>query len=288
MPQDKFSATWVSHSSISDYVQCPRAYYLKNVYKDPKTNHKVNVVAPPLALGQAVHAVIESLADLPTEKRFDVPLLERFEDAWQEVSGKMGGFRDNTEELKYKRRGKEMIQRVMQNPGPIKSKAIKLAQDLPHYWLSEEHSIILCGKIDWIEYLPEDNSVRIIDFKTGRNEEDGESLQLPIYYLLAKNTQSRPVKNLAYWYLENDDEPVNVGIPDDEEAFHKVFEIAKRIMVSRKLEKFSCRNGEKGCFACKPFEKIIRGDAEFVGLGTYNQDLYMVSNDPQGDGSIIH
>ena len=289
MAKDKYNATWVSHSSITDFLNCPRAYYLNNVYKDPKTNHKINLMAPPLALGQAVHAVIESLADLPTEKRLEVSLLERFQDAWEDVSGKKGGFQDNTEELKYKRRGTEMIQRVMKNPGPIKNKAIKLAQELPHFWLSEEHNIILCGKIDWIEYLPETDRVRIIDFKTGKNEEDIDSLQLPIYYLLAKNTQSRDVEDLAYWYLEYEDEPQNVGLPNEDEAFNRVLEVAKRIMVARKLDKFTCRNGEKGCFACRPLEKVINGEAEFVGVGTFKQDIYILPPKEEiKDESIIH
>ena len=37
MPKDKYTATWVSHTSLSDYIKCPRAYFLKNVYKDPQT-----------------------------------------------------------------------------------------------------------------------------------------------------------------------------------------------------------------------------------------------------------
>ena len=77
--KDKYSAVWVSHSSISDYLKCPRAYYLKNVYRDPKTNRKISVMEPPLALGQAVHEAIESLSALPVEERFTTPLLERFE-----------------------------------------------------------------------------------------------------------------------------------------------------------------------------------------------------------------
>jgi hypothetical protein len=41
-------------------------------------------------------------------------------------------------------------------------------------------------------------------------------------------------------------------------------------------EPFLCPQGSAGCFACKPFEKILRNEAEFVGVGEYNQDLYMV------------
>ena len=61
---DKYTAYWVSHSSINDFLKCPRAYFLKNVYKDPKTGRKIKLISPPLALGQAVHEVVESLSVL--------------------------------------------------------------------------------------------------------------------------------------------------------------------------------------------------------------------------------
>ena len=38
MAVDKYTAVWVSHSSMGDFLKCPRAYFLHNVYKDPKTD----------------------------------------------------------------------------------------------------------------------------------------------------------------------------------------------------------------------------------------------------------
>ena len=73
---DQYTAVWVSHTSISDFLQCPRAYYLKNVYKDPKTRHKIQLMSPPLALGQVVHSVLESLSILPGSG-FESPDLPR-------------------------------------------------------------------------------------------------------------------------------------------------------------------------------------------------------------------
>ena len=92
MPKDKYSAVWVSHSSISSFLECPRGYYLRNVYKDPNTGHKVKIVSPPLSLGAAVHEVVESLSELKTGERFKEPLLDKFARAWKKVSGKWGVF----------------------------------------------------------------------------------------------------------------------------------------------------------------------------------------------------
>lgn len=288
---DKFTATWVSHSSISDWLKCPRSYYLKNVYRDPKTKHKIQLMAPPLALGSAVHEVIESLSVLPTKERFSEPLIKKFQKAWQKVSGKAGGFRDAATEEKYKLRGEAMLRRVMDHPGPLLNLAVKISDDLPHYWLSEEDNIILCGKIDWLEFLPDTDSVHIIDFKTGKNEEDSGSLQLPIYHLLVQNCQHRRAERASYWYLDINDELTPKELPDLAEAHNQVLEVARQIKTARQLERFKCPHGEEGCYACRPMEAIIQGKAEFVGLNDYKADVYILpdqaENQDKTEASVL-
>lgn len=278
MVKDKFSATWVSHSSIGDYLKCPRAYYLKNMYRDPKTNHKVMIMQPPLALGQAVHEVVESLSSLPVNERFTDPLILRYEKAWTGVSGLSGGFESDTDEEKFKSRGAAMITRITDNPGPLLNKAIKLRQELPYFWLSEEDNIILCGKLDWLEYLEDSDSVHIIDFKTGKFDEDPDSLQLPIYILLATRCQSRRVAKVSYWYLDRDNSPTEVPLIAPEDAHTRILTIAKKIQLARKLEHFKCPSSD-GCRVCRPYEAILNGRAKFVGVGGYSQDIYIISRE---------
>jgi len=286
MSGDKFSAVWVSHSSISDFLKCSRAYYLKNVYKDPKTNRKMALTAPALSLGQSVHEVLESLSVLPTENRFKESLLVKFEKAWQKISGKRGGFTHIDQETKYKVRGEEMLRRVMEHPGPLKNKAVKIKMDLPHYWLSEAEGIILCGKIDWLEYLPEIDRVSIIDFKTGRSEEDAASLQLPIYHLLVANVQNRHVNKACYWYLDRDDGLTENELPDLATAHEKVLTIAKQVKLARKLGLYKCAQGD-GCIHCRPFEAILRGEAELVGTDEINRNIYILGHDHSPPKSVI-
>jgi ATP-dependent helicase/DNAse subunit B len=275
MAKDKYSAVWISYSSIQDYLRCPRLYYLRNLYKDPKTGHKITVMQPSLALGQAVHDVIEGLSALPVEFRLNESIFNKFEEAWKNVSGKRGGFTNSAQEAKYKERGRAMIQRILNNPGPIARKAIKIKQDLPHYWLSEEDNIVLCGKIDWLEYVPSKDGVKIIDFKTGKNEEDGSSLQLPIYSLLVANCQSRPAIGAGYWYLERDGEIKDVDLPSQTDAYNKVIEIAKRIALARKLDHLKCQY-PGGCAHCQQIEAVAGGRGELVGVSNYNQDIYIL------------
>jgi len=276
MAQDKYTAVWVSHTSISDFLKCPRAYYLKHVYKDPKTNHKIKVVSPPLALGQAVHEVVESLSVLPTDSRFSESLVVKFGEVWKKVSGKSGGFIDADTEQKYKERGMEMLRNLMDNPGILLNKAVKIQKDLPWFWLSEEDNIILCGKVDWLEYLPETDSVHIIDFKTGKTEEDSDSLQLPIYLTLVHNCQQRKVDKASYWYLQTN-EMVEKELPNLEEAQEKILKIARQIKLARQLNRFKCP--KEGCFVCNPMERVIAGEGEFVGNDEYNYDIYILEKE---------
>lgn len=289
MARDKSTAVWVSHSSISDFLECPRSYYLKNIYRNPKTGNKIQLMTPALALGQAVHEVVESLSILPTEQRFETPLIERFEDAWQRVEGKQGGFLSKEAEKQYKRSGEEMLRRIMKNPGPVAKLAVKIQMDLPQYWISEEDNIILCGKIDWLEFLEETESVHIIDFKTGKRSERESSLQLPIYLLLVTNTQKYPVEKVSYWYLGQEDEPTKKRLPNLEKAQTDVLKIAKKIKLARQLESFNCPQGEKGCRACKPYEAIVDGKGELVGVGEYGNDIFVMeeAKDTVAEGIVL-
>lgn len=234
----------------------------------------MNIIKPALSLGQSVHEVIEGLSKIPVEQRFDTPLIKRFDAAWEKVSGKKGGFSAKTEEKEYKARGKKMLDRVEKNPGPLSNKAVKIKQDLPHYWLNEEENIILCGKIDWLEYVEDGDSVRVIDFKTGKSVEREDSLQLPIYLLLVTNTQKRKVSGVSYWYLENSDEPTKMKLPDEKESYEKILEVAKRIKLGRQINHLKCPTN--GCFACRDFERILKGEGEWVGLSEYKQDIYIL------------
>jgi len=274
MAKDKYTATWVSHSSLTDYLACPRAYFLKNVYRDPKNNHKIQLVSAPLSLGSAVHEVIESLSILPTKDRFREPLPAKFEKAWTKFSGQRGGFFDVETEYRYKQRGLKMVRRVDDNPGPLMNLAVKIDMDLPYFWLSEEDNIILCGKIDWLEYLPETDSVHIIDFKTSKTEEDPKSLQLPIYHLLVANCQKRKASKASYWYLEANDTLTERTLPETTEASEKILKIARQIKLAKQLERFKCPTN--GCRQCEPLEEIISGKAEFVGISDFGQDMYVL------------
>lgn len=287
---DKYTAVWVSHSSISDFLKCPRLYFLKNIYRNPDTGHKIKLMTPPLALGQAVHEVLDSISYLSSTERFKESLVEKLEHSWIRWSGRKGGFVSDESEQKYKKRAQDILSRVMKHPGPLKNLAVKITKtDIPWFWLSQEANIILCGKIDWLEYLTDTESVRVIDFKTSVGEEPPTSLQLPIYYLLASHCQKYPVTALSYWYLERQAEPQEMPLPEPQKATEKILEIAKKIKTTRQLKVFKCLH-KTGCQACKPYEAIVNKKAEFVGTSNLNEDIYIrdqSSKDVQEEAVIL-
>jgi len=272
---DPYNALWLSYSSISDFVKCPRAYYLKNVYKDSNTGNKISLIKPSLALGQCIHQILENISSLPKDSRFNKSLQQRLDLAWEKIKGKKGGFLNADIEHKYKRRAQDVLERVYKNPGPLKKLAVKIKDDLPHFWLSKQENIILCGKLDWLEYLPKEDAVHIIDFKTGHTRNQN-SLQLPIYCLLASKCQKRKILQVSFWYLESDNQPVSQSMPNLVQTKKQVLDIAKKIFLARKLNKFNCPKGESGCQACKPFERILNGEGELVGKDLYGADLYIL------------
>ena len=275
-----FGSVWVSHSSMGDFLKCPRLYYLNNVYKSPETGRKIGLVSPAMSLGTAVHETIEPLAFLPAAERLEQDLETIFASEWEKVSGKLGGFRTPDQEAEARERGLEMIRRVKNHPGPIAQPALRMGKDrddLPSFMLDDKEMIILCGKIDWLEYLPDTGGLHVIDFKTGKYDENEESLQLPIYLLLLEALKpDRKVEKASYWYLDRDDELKEKSLPAYDEAKEKVMKVARQVSAARKKGEYKCPQGESGCRYCQPLEKIIRGEAEYLGKGKYGKDLYAV------------
>ncbi|NMB70516.1 PD-(D/E)XK nuclease family protein [candidate division WWE3 bacterium] len=272
---DKFSAVWLSHSSISDFIKCPRSYYLKNVYKDPITKHKIMVANPNLSLGSAVHNVLETVSNTSLANRPRLNLHFLLDAEWRKFSGDKGGFKDTIQEETFKQRGHKMIDRVMTHWDPLLFETVSMGDDLPFYWISEADNIILCGKVDWLSKHPQ-GGIQIIDFKTGRYEESEDSLQLPIYALLVKKILNEDKMTVSYWYLDSADLPINMALPNLEEAEKSIHEIGLKIKQARQSNNMLCPRGEEGCFSCRDYEKIIKGEAKYLGLGEFNKDLYLV------------
>jgi len=271
---------WISHTSIVDFENCSRLYYFKNIYRSPNNGNRVQIVNPYLSLGSAVHEAIDGLLDISPSRRSGSLLLRRYEQGWRNYSGKKGGFVSGKQEGEFKKRGELMLKRV-EGSSLLKGRALKRNDDLPKMNLF--NNVNLVGSFDWVEILS-DNSLHIVDFKTGRKEEKHESLQLPIYNILARETYERKIKRLSYWYLDRDLRPTSQKIGRREDALQKIKEKAEKIQAAVNKSNFSCSSQYQRCFWCRNYEGIVSGKAEYVGIDPkMKRDLYFLAN---GEGVL--
>ncbi len=261
----------VSHSSITDFNNCLRLYYFKNIYRNPKTGNRVQIVNPYLSLGSVVHDTIDEVVNFSPSRRSKISLLKKFDKVWSNYSGRRGGFISEKQEIEFRKRGELMIKKV-QRSELLKKKSFKKEDDLMKINLFD--GVELVGAFDWIEILP-DNTFHIIDFKTGRSMEGKNSLQLPIYQFLAQKNYNQKVKKLSYWYLDKDNEPranqINSTKSSELLIRKKTLEMKNKIDVGN----FSCDSKYHKCFWCRSYEGVISGQAEYIGLDERKEkDLY--------------
>jgi len=266
---------WISHSAITDFNNCARLYYFKNVYRQPQTGNRVQIASPYLSLGSAVHSAIDELVNLSPSQRKRKSLLKVFEQKWLGYRGKRGGFFSNKQESEFKKRGIRMI-KIFQKSTLLLKKSLKKEENLLKMELLP--GVELVGSWDWIEIFP-DNSLHIIDFKTGQNKEKNQSLQLPIYNILIRHHYPQKIKKSSYWYLERDPKPVPKKIENSKKALLKITEKAQEIKKAVENFNFSCHSSYRRCFWCQKYETILSGKAEYIDTDQETKkDIYYLSN----------
>ncbi len=264
---------WISHSALSSFSRCPRQYYLEYLYRNPDTGRRIQIINPYLSLGSAVHETIEGLIDVPINKRKNISLTERFSKIFENYSGLEGGFISSKKEEEFKERGVRMVERV-EKSSFLENPSTGLDVDFPSINLIGD-DIKLVGSIDWVEILP-NGGAHIIDFKTGNSKESNDSLQLPIYFILAKNNLSRKVEKVSYWYLEHDNHPSSREINDLDSYIEILKEKAKEIKESIDKNDFPCSYPGR-CFSCGDYNKIFQGEADLVSVNNnHKKDVFCV------------
>ncbi len=266
---------WVSHSSITDFNNCPKLYFFKSVYRNPKTGNRIQLVNPYLSLGSAVHDTIDEVVNLPLLKRKKTSLTKNYRKIWKKYSGKKGGFVSEKQESEFKKRGGKMIKKV-ENSGILAKKSLKKTDNLPKADLCK--NIGLVGSFDWIEVL-KNNNLHIIDFKTGKSEEKKNSWQLPIYQILAEKNYNKNVEKLSYWYLEKNNKPISKELINTNTFIEKIKAKAREIKKNIDENNFSCNFSYNSCYWCRDYESIVSGEAEYVGFDEkMKKDLYFLNN----------
>lgn len=269
---------WISHTSLGDFEKCKKLYWLRNLYRDQKygNNFRVQIASPYLSLGEAVHNAIDNFVTRYTpEERDKDKLMYEYSRDWASKIGKRGGFKDTGQEKYFKERGEAMLERFWKNSYFNRGKTIPV--NFPKIALIGQDDAILVGNFDWLEETQE--GLHILDFKTGANEEEDGSLQLPIYALLAEKFLKKPVAKVSYWYLDKDDQPIEKPIPDLNQTLETLTSKATLVKQTVDGKDFVCLKGENCVRDCIEYSKLKDGEGEHVGTDyKRKREIYYLTN----------
>lgn len=264
---------YVSYTSLSDFLKCPRAYYLKNIYRDPKSGFRLQIASPYLSLGSTVHDSVKWYLDMEAQASLD-QLIKKFRNFWFKYRGKRGGFISDEEEGNFGRRGLKMLDNFFTNAQKLEKNTHKI--DFPKLNLFED--VILMGNFDFIgERL--DGSLHVCDFKTGSNDEK-DSLQLYIYAILAEANLGKKVSSASFWYLDRDDSPREIVLDSLEPKLDWLKEKALELKEVISKGEWVCIKGDELCNECRIYQALISGKGEFQFSDyRYKKDVYFLQNE---------
>ncbi len=190
----------LSASDIETYRLCPLKYKFARVFRIPQesTIHQ--------RFGIALHTVLERFHKSPNAGREE--LFELFESSWRR-----GGFGDSDDELQFRERGIEALERYWENTRDEEGEAV---------WFERSFSFtlgphVIRGRVDRVDRRP-DGSYEVIDYKTGRSKTADElqrDVQLSIYQMGARESWDVETSAHSYYYVMTA-EKVPVAHSDEE------------------------------------------------------------------------
>ncbi len=266
-------ALWLSYTALKDFQKCPRSYYLKNRYKDPKTGYRLQIAFAPMTLGSLVHDAIKWY--LQTNRVASLEdVIKKFRNHWLKYQGKRGGFASREEEGEFGKRGLALLDNFYKNREILEKNIPEY--DFLRFMLDEK--IVLNGKLDFLGQLS-DNSLHVLDFKTGSKDEE-DSIQLHAYAILAESNFQKPVSKISYWYLDRDDKPQEAVLDSLEDKLKWLKEKALEIQKAIKEDKWVCSKSPElveGCNDCRNYQAIIEGKGEFqFSDDEFKKDVYFL------------
>ncbi len=263
-------ALWVSYTGLKDFWKCPRSFYLKNRYHDPKTGNRLQVASGPMTLGSLVHDAVRWYIQTGRTASLD-DIVKKYRNHWLKYQGKRGGFSTRKEEGDFGKRGLEMLDNFYKNRQVLEKNLP--AYDFLRYILDDK--IVLNGRVDFVGEL-KDGSLHILDFKTGSKDEE-DPTQLYIYGILAESNLAKPVSKISYWYLDRDSSPKEAVLDPLEEKLDWLKTKAKEIEEAVKADKWVCIEKDSPYSECKKYEAIIAGKGEFQFSDyDFKKDIYFL------------
>jgi DNA helicase II / ATP-dependent DNA helicase PcrA len=190
----------LSASDIETYRLCPLKYKFARVFRIPQES-TINQ-----RFGIALHTVLERFHKSPNAGREE--LFELFESSWRR-----GGFGDSDDELQFRERGIEALERYWENTRDEEGEAV---------WFERSFSFtlgphVIRGRVDRVDRRP-DGTYEVIDYKTGRSKTADElqrDVQLSIYQMGARESWGVETSAHSYYYVMTA-EKVPVAHSDEE------------------------------------------------------------------------
>lgn len=264
-------ALWVSYTALKDFLKCPRSYYLKNRYRNPKTGNRLQIASAPMTLGSLVHDAIKWY--LQTNRVASLEdVVKKFRNHWLKYQGKRGGFRSREEEGGFGKRGLQMLDNFYKNREILEKNTP--AYDFLRFMLDEK--IVLNGKLDFLGERP-DGSLHIVDFKSGSKDEE-DSTQLHTYAILAESNFQKPISKISYWYLDRDSAPKEAVLDSLEDHLEYLKEKAQEIKKAIEKNEWICKKSPELCFDCQDYQAILDGKGEFqFSDEEFKKDVYFLA-----------
>lgn len=259
---------FVSFTSLKDFLNCPRSYYLKNIYHDPKTGFRLQIASPYLTLGSTIHDAIKWFLDMQGQVSSD-QLISKYRNLWLKYRGKKGGFSSIEQEADFGTRGLSMLENFYKNWKVLEKTAPGIT--FPKYNLLD--NVVLIGNFDYVGEK-EDGTLHIVDFKTGAKDED-DPTQLYIYAILAEVNLQRSVSAAGFWYLDRGDSPKDIVLDSLEPKLEWLKQKATELKKAISEGMWVCVRGEQLCRDCKDYQAILDGKGEFQFTDyRYKKDVY--------------
>lgn len=276
-PKTKFikNPIYLSYTSLKDFLKCPNSYYLKNIYRDPKSGFRIQIASPYLTLGSTVHDSVKWYLDIKAQASKDA-LMQKFRNFWLKYRGKRGGFSTLEEEGNFGTRGLKMLDNFLNNAHRLEKSAPSVT--FPKFHLVED--IVLIGNFDFVGER-DDGTLHVVDFKTGANDEQ-DSLQLYIYAILAEVNLGKEVSAASFWYLDRDDEPRQIVLDPLEGKLKWLSEKAKELKTALQKNEWVCikspaPSGAGLCRDCRDHQAILDNKGEFQFSDyRYKKDIYFL------------
>lgn len=145
------------------------------------------------------------------------------------------------EERKYYREAILMLKKFFKISKPTLNIKYLPTKDFKNS-IEDYHSLIvplnqnfnISGKFDLV--IEENGSLSLIDFKTGKKEED-DSFQLKFYKLLAETKFKKPVKKTSYYFLRTGNiKEFNFKNKDNDEIKEEIIKKINKIKATKNFE----------------------------------------------------